>query len=160
MKEENHKKGSSWAPIDVSPPADSLVGFRCLSLNPLYKWSINQCLTASRFHHRIELFDNAPYMAQGKLDKPRKAIMNQWTRREAEIERDIGSTVGIYGTQNAIAGNSPHKIDELSLKAHSAFTKTLFFFMRIFIVSNRDRTSYFANNNARNFTKHHLALPA
>ena len=86
MKEENHKRGLRLAPIDVSPPADSLVGFRCRGLNSLYKWSINQCITIAWFHNRIELFDNMPCPAQGNLNRPRKAPMNQWTKREAEIE--------------------------------------------------------------------------
>jgi len=34
----------------------------------------------------------------------------------------------------------------------NGYTKTLLCFMQIFIVSNRDRTYYFANNNARHFT--------
>ena len=33
----------------------------------------------------------------------------------------------------------------------NGYTKTLLCFMQIFIVSNRDRTYYFANNNARHF---------
>jgi type I restriction enzyme, R subunit len=33
----------------------------------------------------------------------------------------------------------------------NGFTKTLLCFMQLFIVSNRDRTYYFANNNARHF---------
>ncbi|MCX6975951.1 MAG: HsdR family type I site-specific deoxyribonuclease, partial [Verrucomicrobia bacterium] len=34
----------------------------------------------------------------------------------------------------------------------NGYTKTLLCFMQLFIVSNRDRTYYFANNNARHFT--------
>ncbi len=33
----------------------------------------------------------------------------------------------------------------------NGYTKTLLCFMQLFIVSNRDRTYYFANNNARHF---------
>ena len=33
----------------------------------------------------------------------------------------------------------------------NGFTRTLLCFMQVFIVSNRDRTYYFANNNARHF---------
>ena len=33
----------------------------------------------------------------------------------------------------------------------NGYTKTLLCFMQLFIVSNRDRTDYFANNNARHF---------
>ena len=34
----------------------------------------------------------------------------------------------------------------------NGYTKTLLCFLQLFIVSNRDRTYYFANNNARHFT--------
>ncbi len=34
----------------------------------------------------------------------------------------------------------------------NGYTKTLLCFMQLFIVSNRDRTYYFANNNARHFS--------
>jgi type I restriction enzyme, R subunit len=37
----------------------------------------------------------------------------------------------------------------------NGYTKTLLCFMQIFIVSNRDRTYYFANNNARHFAFNH-----
>ena len=33
----------------------------------------------------------------------------------------------------------------------NGYTKTLLCFLQLFIVSNRDRTYYFANNNARHF---------
>jgi type I restriction enzyme R subunit len=36
--------------------------------------------------------------------------------------------------------------------AGNGYTKTLLCFMQLFIVSNRDRSYYFANNNARHFT--------
>jgi type I restriction enzyme R subunit len=36
----------------------------------------------------------------------------------------------------------------------NGYTKTLLCFMQLFIVSNRDRTYYFANNNARHFSFH------
>jgi type I restriction enzyme R subunit len=33
----------------------------------------------------------------------------------------------------------------------NGYTKTLLCFMQLYIVSNRDRTYYFANNNSRHF---------
>ena len=87
MKEGNNRGGSSWAPIHVSPQDEALTKFRGINLNQVYNWSINQCLTRSWFDRHIELFDDGPCIAQGNLDEPRKATMNQWTKREAEIER-------------------------------------------------------------------------
>ena len=38
------------------------------------------------------------------LDKERKAIMKQWAKREEQIERVMGATVGMYGDLQEIAG--------------------------------------------------------
>lgn len=43
------------------------------------------------------------------------------------------------------------QIVEYKNDAGNGYTKTLLCFMQLFIVSNRDRTYYFANNNARHF---------
>jgi type I restriction enzyme R subunit len=43
------------------------------------------------------------------------------------------------------------QIVEYKHDAGNGYTKTLLCFMQLFIVSNRDRTYYFANNNARHF---------
>ncbi len=40
----------------------------------------------------------------------------------------------------------------------NGYTKTLHCFLQLFIVSNRDSTFYFANNNARHFAYRELAL--
>jgi hypothetical protein len=61
--------------------------------------------------------------------------------------------------------NNPRKATMSQLTKREAeigngYNHTPLCFLQLFIVSNRDSTSYFANNNARNFIKHHLALPA
>lgn len=43
------------------------------------------------------------------------------------------------------------QIVDYKLDPGNGYTKTLLCFMQLFIVSNRDRTYYFANNNARHF---------
>ena len=43
---------------------------------------------------------------QEDLDKERKAIMKQWAKREEQIERVMGATVGVYGDFQGIAGLS------------------------------------------------------
>jgi len=52
-------------------------------------------------------------------------------------------------------GVNPHRameqIVEYKNDPGNGYTKTLLCFMQLFIVSNRDRTYYFANNNARHF---------
>ncbi len=53
-------------------------------------------------------------------------------------------------------GISPRRameqIVEYKNDAGNGYTRTLLCFMQLFIVSNRDRTCYFANNNARHFS--------
>ena len=53
-------------------------------------------------------------------------------------------------------GVSPRRameqIVEYKNEPGNGYTKTLLCFVQLFIVSNRDRTHYFANNNARHFT--------
>ncbi len=41
--------------------------------------------------------------------------MKQWAKREEQIERVMGATVGMYGDLQGIAGKSLQEIDGLSL---------------------------------------------
>lgn len=52
---------------------------------------------------------------QEDLDKERKAIMKQWAKREEQIERTMGATVGMYGDLLGIAGKSFREIEGLEL---------------------------------------------
>ena len=45
------------------------------------------------------------------------AIMKQWAKREKQIERVMGATVGMYGDLQGIASKSLHEIEGLELKA-------------------------------------------
>lgn len=45
-----------------------------------------------------------------------KVIMNQWAKREEQIERVMGATVGMYGELQRIAGKSLQEIEGLSLQ--------------------------------------------
>ena len=51
------------------------------------------------------------------LDKERKAIMKQWAKRDEQIDRVMGATVGMYGDLQGIAGKSILEIDGLDLVA-------------------------------------------
>jgi uncharacterized protein with HEPN domain len=46
-----------------------------------------------------------------------KAIMKQWAKREEQIERVMGVTVGLYGDLQAIADKSLREIDGRELQA-------------------------------------------
>ncbi len=81
---------------------------------------IYQYLTGPRFRHRVEAIVEAFSTMQEDLDKERKAIMKQWAKREEQIERVMGATVGMYGDLQGIAGKSLQEIEGLSLQALDA----------------------------------------
>lgn len=81
---------------------------------------VYQYLTGPRFRHRVEAIVEAFSTMQEDLDKERKAIMKQWAKREEQIERVMGATVGMYGDLQGIAGKSLQEIEGLSLQALEA----------------------------------------
>lgn len=78
---------------------------------------IYQYLTGPRFRQRVEAIVEAFSTMQEDLDKERKAIMKQWAKREEQIERVMGATVGMYGDLQGIAGKSLQEIEGLELSA-------------------------------------------
>jgi len=83
---------------------------------------IYQYLTGPRFRQRVEAIVEAFSTMQEDLDKERKAIMKQWAKREEQIERVMGATVGMYGDLQGIAGKSLQEIEGLELRALNAPT--------------------------------------
>lgn len=78
---------------------------------------VYQYLTGPRFRHRVEAIVEAFSSMQADLDKERKVIMKQWAKREEQIERVMGATVGMYGDLQGIAGKTLQEIEGLSLEA-------------------------------------------
>lgn len=78
---------------------------------------IYQYLTGPRFRQRVEAIVEAFSTMQEDLDKERKAIMKQWAKREEQIERVMGATVGMYGDLQGIAGKSLQEIEGLEMRA-------------------------------------------
>lgn len=78
---------------------------------------VYQYLTGPRFRHRVEAIVEAFSSMQEDLDKERKAIMKQWAKREEQIERVMGATVGMYGDLQGIAGKSLQEIEGLDILA-------------------------------------------
>ena len=76
---------------------------------------VYQYLTCPRFRQRVEAIVEAFSTMQEDLDKERKAIMKQWAKREEQIERVMGATVGMYGDLQGIAGKSLQEIEGLDL---------------------------------------------
>jgi hypothetical protein len=67
---------------------------------------VYQYLTGPRFRHRVEAIVEAFSSMKDDLDKERKVITKQWAKREEQIERVMGATVGMYGDLQGIAGKS------------------------------------------------------
>ena len=78
---------------------------------------VYQYLTGPRFRHRVEAIVEAFSSMKEDLDKERKVIMKQWAKREEQIERVMGATVGMYGDLQGIAGKTLQEIEGLSLVA-------------------------------------------
>nr|SPS04577.1 conserved protein of unknown function [Candidatus Nitrotoga fabula] len=78
---------------------------------------VYQYLTGPRFRQRVEAIVEAFSSMQEDLDKERKVIMKQWAKREEQIERVTGATVGMYGDLQGIAGKSLLEIEALELQA-------------------------------------------
>ena len=78
---------------------------------------VYQYLTGPRFRQRVEAIVEAFSTMQEDLDKERKVIMKQWAKREEQIERVMGATVGMYGDLQGIAGKSLQEIEGLELAA-------------------------------------------
>lgn len=76
---------------------------------------VYQYLTGPRFRQRVEAIVEAFSTMQEDLDKERKVIIKQWAKREEQIERVMGATVGMYGDLQGIAGKSLQEIEGLEL---------------------------------------------
>jgi hypothetical protein len=78
---------------------------------------VYQYLTGPRFRQRIEAIVEAFSSMQEDLDRERKAITKQWAKREEQIERVMGGTIGMYGDLQGIAGKSLQEIEGLEFQA-------------------------------------------
>jgi hypothetical protein len=78
---------------------------------------VYQYLTGPRFRQRVEAIVEAFTTMHEDLDRERKAIIKQWAKREEQIERVMGATVGLYGDLQGIVGKSLQEIESLELRA-------------------------------------------
>ncbi len=78
---------------------------------------VYQYLTGPRFRQRVQAIVEAFSSMQEDLDKEKKAITRQWAKREAQIERVMESTVGMYGDLQGIAGKTLQEIEGLGFPA-------------------------------------------
>jgi len=80
---------------------------------------VYQYLTGPRFRQRVEAIVEAFSSMQSDLDKERRAIMKQWAKRQEQIERVMGATVGMWGDFQGIVGRSLLEIEGLELESLS-----------------------------------------
>jgi hypothetical protein len=78
---------------------------------------VYQYLTGPRFRQRVEAIVESFSSMQDDLDKERKVITKQWAKRQEQIDRVMGSTVGMYGDLQGIAGKSIQQIEGLEFPA-------------------------------------------
>ena len=76
---------------------------------------VYQYLTGSRFRQRVQAIVEAFSSMKTDLDKEKRSINAIWQKREAQIERVMLSTVGMYGDLQAIAGKSLQEIEGLEI---------------------------------------------
>ncbi|MBB5062461.1 DUF2130 domain-containing protein [Granulicella mallensis] len=81
---------------------------------------IYEYLMGPRFRQRVEAIVESFSCMQEDLDRERKAIMKQWAKRQEQIERVMGATVGMYGDMQGIAGKSLGEIEGLELEGLSS----------------------------------------
>lgn len=77
---------------------------------------VYQYLTGPRFRQRIQGIVEAFETLQGDLDAERKLLTRQWAKREAQIERVMQGTLGMYGDLQGIAGQSLAAIEGLGME--------------------------------------------
>lgn len=72
-------------------------------------------LTGPRFRHRVEAIVEKFSDMQADLDREKKAMTRLWSKREAQIQGVIESTVGMYGDLQGIAGRALQEIEGLEM---------------------------------------------
>ncbi len=77
---------------------------------------VYQYLTGPRFRLRVQAIVEAFSNMAEDLQKEKKAITKQWSKREEEITRVMTATVGMYGELQGIAGKTLKEIEGLDLK--------------------------------------------
>jgi hypothetical protein len=72
-------------------------------------------LTGQEFRQRVSGVAEAYIQMREDLDKEKRAITLQWSKREKQLERLLGSTVGMYGDLQGIIGANLPEVEGLDL---------------------------------------------
>jgi hypothetical protein len=76
---------------------------------------VYQYLTGMKFRQRVEAVVEKFNDMREDLDKERKFMARQWSKRETQIVSVIESTVGMVGDLQAIAGKAMPEIPSIDL---------------------------------------------
>jgi hypothetical protein len=74
---------------------------------------VYQYLTGPRFRNRIETIIDQFTVMQTDLDRERKAMLRIWAKREEQLKNVLGSSAGLYGDLQGIAGQALSEIENL-----------------------------------------------
>lgn len=74
-------------------------------------------LTSPQFKQRVEAIVEAFSTMKEDLAKERRTVEKQWAKRDAQLDRVLAATSGMYGDLQGIAGQSIPEIDALNAGA-------------------------------------------
>lgn len=74
---------------------------------------VYQYLTGPKFKHRVEAIVEKFEDMRADLDREKKVMMKNWSKRDAQIEGVIMATIGMYGDLEGIAGQAMPEIEGL-----------------------------------------------
>lgn len=72
-------------------------------------------LTGPKFRHRVEAIVEKFGDMRADLDREKKVMTKNWAKRETQIDGVIGSTMGMYGDLEGIAGQAMPEIEGLEV---------------------------------------------
>jgi hypothetical protein len=78
---------------------------------------VYQYLTGPRFQQRVHALLESFRTMKDDLDKERRVLTKHWAKREAQLERALLASAGMYGDLQGIAGQSLGEIEGLDLIA-------------------------------------------
>ena len=83
---------------------------------------VYQYLTGMKFRQRVEAVIEKFDDMREDLDRERRFMGKQWSKREAQILAAVGSTVGMVGDLQGIAGKAMPEIPSLDMPLLEAST--------------------------------------
>lgn len=77
---------------------------------------VYQYLTGPAFRHRVEALVEAFTTMTEDLTTERRAVTKSWAKREAQLDKVLASTTGLFGDLQGISGAAIQEIEGLAMK--------------------------------------------